>query len=126
MVAVDADGRRRRLEVDGLAAPGGERRDRGDGPAGQLGRVEAAQLEDDRAGPEAGDLEDVADDPLHPVGVALDRGQQRRLLLRRRRRLGVAEQADAGADRRERGPQLVGDRREEVGSQPLQLGQVDG
>ena len=36
---------------------------------------------------------------------------------------GVEQQADAGPDRGQRRPQLVGDRREQVGPQPLQLSQ---
>ena len=70
-------GARRHVELDRLVALGRQGRDRGDRPAGQRRRVEAAQLEDDLARPEAGDLEDVADDALHAVGVALDRPQQR-------------------------------------------------
>ena len=102
-----------------------ERRHHGDRRVGQCPGAEPAELQAHAPGPEARQLEDVADEPLHPLAVALDRLQQRPALLLGRLRRGLEQEARAGADGRERRPELVGDRGQQVGPQALQLGQRD-
>ena len=55
--------------------------DRCDCRLGELGRVELAKLESDRAGSVASEVEDLADEVLHPLGVSLHRLEHRAALL---------------------------------------------
>ena len=113
------------IEHDPLAGAGRERRHHRGGRLGERDRAKPAQLERDAAGTEARQLEDVADEPLHPIGVALDRLRS----VVRCSSVGsdarVEQQADARAHGGQRRPQLVGDRRQQVGPQPLELVQRD-
>ena len=126
VVAEDPHRRARRFELDSLLGRVGERRDRGDRGRRQVARVEAAQLELDRACPEARQIENVADHALHAQRVAIDRRQQRPALALVGLMLGILEQADARPNRGQRRPQLVRDGRQQVGPQLLELGQSLG
>ncbi len=111
-----------RLEVDRLAALTGQR-------AGSMATAASASSVASNwrswrriaPSPEASQVEDVADQSLHPLGVALDRLEHRRLLLGRWARGRIEEQPGARADDRERRSQLVGDRRQQVGAEALQV-----
>ena len=84
-VAVDAWAAAvRQDDVHGLAALFGEGADRGGRRFGELAGVELAQLEPDRPGPVAGEVEDLADQVLHPLGVPLHGLEHRPALLGRR------------------------------------------
>ena len=83
--------------------------------------VERAELESDRARPVAGEVEDLADQVLHPLGVALHRLEHRPALLVGRVRRRIEQQAGERPHHGDRRPQLVGDDRQEVRPHPLQV-----
>jgi hypothetical protein len=90
---------------------------------GELDSVESAQLQLDAARPEASEVEDVTNKSVHSARVAIDRLEQGLPLLGAWLDGRVEEEANTRPHRRERRPQLVGDRREDVGPHPLDLGQ---
>ena len=125
VVAEDPDRGRRRVELDRLVALGRERarprrRPRGPSPTRRsgaaggrprrsgTGRSRGCRRRRAACGPRCARSSPGASSSSTAVG----------------RGLGLAEHADAGADRGQRGAQLVGDRREEVGPQPFELGQA--
>ena len=74
-------GTARDVQFDRLATPIRERTDGRDSGLGELGRVELAKLEPDRPGSVAGEVEDLADEVLHPLGISLHRLEHRAALL---------------------------------------------
>ena len=71
---------------------------------------------------ELGEVEDVADEPLEPVGLHgdhVERGVRASRVLDD----ALAQRVDVAADRRQRRPQLVRDRHQEVALELLRLGQ---
>ena len=86
--------------------------------------VEAAQLKPDLASAEARQLERRVRQPLQLLRIPLDGLQQLSSLIGRGARLWIEQQPHRGANRGQRRAQLVGDRREEIAAQPLELGQM--
>ena len=84
-------------------------------------RIEAPKLQTDGPGSESREVEDVADQSLHPLGVALDGRQHGRPLLVGRLRSRIEQEARARPDDRQRRPELMRDRREQVGPQPFDV-----
>ena len=74
-------GTSRDVQLDRLVPAFRERADRCHRGLGELGRVERAKLESDRASAIAGEVEDLADEVLHPLRVALHRLEHRAALL---------------------------------------------
>ncbi len=111
--------------MDRLLRGGGQRADRRCRAGSEPPRVDSTAAERNATGAEAGQVEDVAEQSLHPIGSAGDRRQEPLPLLVAGRERRVEEQADARAQRGERCPELVHDRREHVGTQALELRQTD-
>ncbi len=103
-----------------------QRRDRGDRGGRQVARVETAQLKLDRTCPEARQIENVADHPLHSQRIAINRRQQRPALALVGLMVGILKQTDTRPNRGQRSAQLVRDSRQQVRPQLLQLGQSLG
>ena len=85
--------------------------------------VIGAQERLQRAGVQAAHVEQVADQPVEPVGVLLDGGEQRLFVGLGPGHVGLAQAADAGLDRGQRRAQVVADRGEQRGPHPVALGQ---
>ena len=91
-----------------------------------LGDIHQIELQLDRAGFEAGHVEQIADEAVEALGLVLQGGEQlvaiALVIL-----VGVAAQARHGAeDRGERRSQIMRDRGQERGAQPLGFGQHAG
>ena len=71
-------------------------------------------------------IEQVADQGAEPIRLFLDRRQELGHLVGVPRDVVLAQAAHRGLDRRERRPQVVGDRREDRGSQIVDLDQLRG
>ena len=111
----------RDAQLDSLVSAFSKRADRRHGGLGELGRVELAKLESDRPGSIAREVEDLADEVLHPLGVSLHRLEHRATLLGCRVGRRVEQQARQRAHHRDRCPQLVRDDGQEVGTHPLKV-----
>ena len=74
----------------------------------------------DRVGVEPARPQDVVDDPGEALGLARDHAQHALALLVGERHIGAAQCHRRAVDRRQRRPQLVRDRRDEVALQPLE------
>ena len=114
-------GTARDAQLDRLVPALREGADRSNRRFSQLGGVERTKLESDRAGSIAGEIEDLADEVLHPLRVALHRLEHRAALLVRRIRCWVEQQPGERSHHRDRRPELMGDDRQEVGPHPLQV-----
>ena len=93
----------------------------------RLAGVAALDLERELLGVEPARQEDVVHDPGQPVRLARDHAEQARTLLSGERVVALDKRHRGAVDRRERGPQLVRDRRDEVAPDLLEgalLGQV--
>ena len=88
--------------------------------AGEFRRIEAAPLEPDPALAEAGEVEQIGHQALHPIRVPLDRDEQLTPLLVGRLARRVQEEPARGSHDGQRRPELVGEGREQVRSEPLQ------
>ncbi len=73
-------------------------------------------------GPDAGEVEDVADEPIEPVGLLEDGRQQLALLVGVVNRGGVEQARHPRFDRSERGAKVVRDGGEHRGTQLIRLG----
>ncbi len=100
----------------------GARGDRVDHPRDQHHGVAGPLVELQAAGVDPGDVQQLGDQPAQPVGVGVDRGEHQLLLLVVELVPAVQQRLHEPLDAGQRGPQLVGDGRHEVGAVPVQAG----
>ena len=72
-----------------------------------------AEVRSQLAGIDAAHVEQVRDEPVEPLGLAIDRGGDLAALLGRPLDVGVHQRPGGGPDRRQRRPQVVRDRVEQ-------------
>ena len=82
------------------------------------------ELEAEPAGVDLGDEEEVADEPLQAVGVALDDAQELALLVGQVSGCSVEHELEVAANRGEGRAELVRDERDELVLQPVELAEL--
>ena len=78
----------------------------------------------DRPGLQPAQVEQVADQPVEPVGALLDRREQGLPVLLGQGDVGLPQAADAGLDRGQRCTQVVADGGQQCGPDPVALGRA--
>jgi hypothetical protein len=111
--------------LDGLVLAIGQRPQLGDRVGGDGAQLDLRAGQARAAGLEAREVEHLVDQPLEPVGVALERRHRAILGVVERPELSFDQQIEVADDRHQRRAQLVGDDRDELGLQlalTLELG----
>ena len=106
-------------QVDRAAA--GERRRRFDRVAHDRGHVDVGELQLQAVRVEPRDEEQVADQPLQPLGAAVDDREEPLLLVVQLARLALADHLEEAHHRRQGRPELMRDGRDEIVLEPVEL-----